>query len=232
MQRLPQDGDLPNRLAQAENCQKWAWLYDNARNHARSGDESATAVALRQLWEKAPVFGDPSHIAPKGVTPPGKTRPLFRAQALVDEQALPGWLRTASSAYADPSWSEESASQPVISRDQHLTLTVLTGMEPNRVYIISKVPFTIGRSRDADLFVEDLAVSKLHTSIFLDDQDIYCVRDENSANGTNVNGKRISQQRLHVGDVINSGQFEVRVGVGDGDDQAAKGRNIFRIFTN
>ncbi|HEV2460826.1 MAG TPA: FHA domain-containing protein, partial [Ktedonobacterales bacterium] len=61
------------------------------------------------------------------------------------------------------------------------------------------------RSRDSDIFLEDLAVSRLHTTINRESSG-YVLRDEGSANGTYVNGKRITEQPLEEGDEIQVGQ--------------------------
>jgi pSer/pThr/pTyr-binding forkhead associated (FHA) protein len=52
-----------------------------------------------------------------------------------------------------------------------------------RIYELRKDRTTIGRSRDSDIFLDDLAVSRLHLVIFRDDQGRYVLHDENSANG-------------------------------------------------
>ena len=39
------------------------------------------------------------------------------------------------------------------------------GKEPGRVYEIRKDTLSIGRSRESDIFLEDLAVSRLHAYI-------------------------------------------------------------------
>jgi pSer/pThr/pTyr-binding forkhead associated (FHA) protein len=65
---------------------------------------------------------------------------------------------------------------------------------------------TIGRSRDSDIFLEDLAVSRLHATIYRDEMGGYLLRDENSANGTSVNGQRVSEVPLQEGDEIQLGQ--------------------------
>lgn len=65
---------------------------------------------------------------------------------------------------------------------------------------------TIGRSRDSDIFLEDLAVSRLHATIYRADNGQYVVRDENSANGTTVNGQRIGEHVLEESDEIGVGQ--------------------------
>jgi pSer/pThr/pTyr-binding forkhead associated (FHA) protein len=65
---------------------------------------------------------------------------------------------------------------------------------------------TIGRSRESDIFLEDLAVSRLHATIYRDEMGGYLLRDENSANGTSVNGQRVTETALQEGDEIQLGQ--------------------------
>ena len=73
---LPDDEDAVDRLPLAEDCHKHSWLYDNVRAFVQSGNEAAARVALAQLWEKAPYFGDPENIAPNGIKPPMIRRQL------------------------------------------------------------------------------------------------------------------------------------------------------------
>ncbi len=86
------------------------------------------------------------------------------------------------------------------------TLVVRQGKEPGRAYELRKERTTIGRSRESDIFLEDLAVSRLHSTINRDDMGRYYLRDENSANGTVLNGQRVSEQELQEGDEIQVGQ--------------------------
>lgn len=86
------------------------------------------------------------------------------------------------------------------------TLVIRQGKEPGRVYELRKERTTIGRSRESDIFLEDLAVSRLHSTINRDESGHYYLRDENSANGTVLNGQRVSEQELHEGDEIQVGQ--------------------------
>src|SRR5579885_1610184 len=73
-------------------------------------------------------------------------------------------------------------------------------------YEMRKEQIKIGRSRESDIFLEDLAVSRLHATIYRDEMGAYQLRDENSANGTSVNGQRISECTLQEGDEIQLGQ--------------------------
>jgi hypothetical protein len=85
-------------------------------------------------------------------------------------------------------------------------IVVRQGREPGRIFEMRKDRMTIGRSRESDIFLEDLAVSRLHTTISRDGQGQYVIRDESSANGTYVNGQKITEQVLAEGDEIQVGQ--------------------------
>ena len=83
------------------------------------------------------------------------------------------------------------------------------GKEPGRVYTINKDSLSIGRSRESDIFLEDLAVSRLHASIINMGNGNYALRDEGSANGTKVNGQTVNKYQpfpLNEGDKIQLGQ--------------------------
>lgn len=110
--------------------------------------------------------------------------------------------------YGNNAYAEEQRTQ--VGRPSSLQtepkLVVSEGKEPGRAYEIRKDRITIGRSRDSDIFLEDLAVSRTHTSINRQPNGQYLLRDENSANGTVVNGQRVSDQVLEDGDKIQVGQ--------------------------
>jgi pSer/pThr/pTyr-binding forkhead associated (FHA) protein len=64
---------------------------------------------------------------------------------------------------------------------------------------------TIGRSRECDIFLEDLAVSRLHATIHQLPDGGFEIEDHRSASGTFVNGLRITRYRLLEGDVVQIG---------------------------
>jgi pSer/pThr/pTyr-binding forkhead associated (FHA) protein len=83
------------------------------------------------------------------------------------------------------------------------------GKEPGRIYEIKKDALSIGRSRESDIFLEDLAVSRLHASIVSIGNGDYALKDEGSANGTKVNGQLVNKYQtfpLKEGDKIQLGQ--------------------------
>ncbi len=64
---------------------------------------------------------------------------------------------------------------------------------------------TIGRSRECDIFLEDLAVSRLHATIHQLPDGGFEIEDHRSATGTFVNGLSITRYRLLEGDNVQIG---------------------------
>ena len=86
---------------------------------------------------------------------------------------------------------------------------VKEGKEPGKIYEIRKESLSIGRSRESDIFLEDLAVSRLHASIVNMGNGTYSLKDEGSANGTKVNDQLVDKFKTHPlqeGDQIQLGQ--------------------------
>lgn len=65
--------------------------------------------------------------------------------------------------------------------------------------IVLKDEITFGRTDLADMVLPDSGLSRLNTSIFRDGDNIFVV-DENSTNGTFVNGKQVSEQPYKLND--------------------------------
>lgn len=72
-------------------------------------------------------------------------------------------------------------------------------------YELRETETTIGRSRECDIFLEDLAVSRLHATLRLLTDGNYEIEDRRSATGTFVNGLRITRYRLIEGDTVQIG---------------------------
>ncbi|MHB8600657.1 MAG: FHA domain-containing protein [Ktedonobacteraceae bacterium] len=72
-------------------------------------------------------------------------------------------------------------------------------------------PMTIGRSRDCSIFLEDLAVSRLHVNIRQLSDTTYELEDHRSATGTFVNGLRVKRCLLNDGDVLQIGSNKLVV---------------------
>ncbi len=77
----------------------------------------------------------------------------------------------------------------------------------------------VGRSKDADLTVDDSSVSRRHARFYRAD-DVWFVEDLGSRNGTELNGRRVAgAERVGSGDVVAVGS--VRLRIGDGPDASS-----------
>src|SRR5450830_1630558 len=65
-----------------------------------------------------------------------------------------------------------------------------------------------GRSPDADIFLDDVTVSRKHVE-FVREGDGFVVRDVGSLNGTYVNRDRIERAPLKAGDEVQIGKFRM-----------------------
>lgn len=68
---------------------------------------------------------------------------------------------------------------------------------------------TIGRTLDSTLRLEGYEVSRLHARLLVNNNQCEII-DENSKNGTFINGKRIKFSYLHNGDAIQIGKFNLQ----------------------
>ncbi|MBN1515469.1 FHA domain-containing protein [Candidatus Sumerlaeota bacterium] len=79
----------------------------------------------------------------------------------------------------------------------------------HKEYVLEQDVITIGRSRDNDIVIENLNVSRSHARIRVEGGK-YILTDLNSSNGTLVNGERVTKTELSEGDVISVGRVEFR----------------------
>lgn len=87
-------------------------------------------------------------------------------------------------------------------------LYVIEGREQGRVFAIKK-SLDIGRRPDNDIVLEDMEISRCHAFIHVDNAKNYVLKDNNSANGTVVNGQYLAQGQEYIlkeGDQIQLGQ--------------------------
>ena len=67
---------------------------------------------------------------------------------------------------------------------------------------------TAGRSTEADIFLDDVTVSRRHAE-FVREGQMFWVRDVGSLNGTYVNRERIDHVVLRPGDEVQIGKFRM-----------------------
>ena len=150
--------------------------------------------------------GWPANIAQPSTTPPGGNQPVPSSSW----PPSPGYGQSpfdnpdADRTMLRPSGAGSSPSQTGLGY-----VRIEEGKEPGRIYEVRKESLSIGRSRESDIFLEDLAVSRLHASIVSMGPGNYALRDEGSANGTKVNGQTVNKYQpypLQEGDKIQLGQ--------------------------
>lgn len=94
-----------------------------------------------------------------------------------------------------------------------MRLVIVTGPEAGRQSDVPQEGATLGRSRVADIHLEDGLLSRLHCRFFY--APAPSVQDLGSSNGTLLNGVALGTepQVLHEGDVVSVGDTAVRVSV-------------------
>lgn len=87
-------------------------------------------------------------------------------------------------------------------------------------YAIEKDVVSIGRAKDNDIVVENLSVSRNHARIRLENGR-YSLVDLNSANGSFINGTKITQAELNSDDIISIGKHKLHFVLGAHEGGAA-----------
>lgn len=94
------------------------------------------------------------------------------------------------------------------------TLAVRSGGPPGAVFALDRAEVTIGREPSADVFLDDVTVSRNHAVVTSGPGGI-ALRDLGSLNGTYVNRRRIEgEERLEDGDELQIGKFRLTFLIG------------------
>jgi hypothetical protein len=91
-----------------------------------------------------------------------------------------------------------------IFRSDYPSLVIIAGSLPNQNWLLTKSTTVIGRNETCDIIIPVSQVSREHITVFQKAAK-YFVRDENSSNGTWVNGSKLevgAQKELRDGDEI------------------------------
>ncbi len=89
------------------------------------------------------------------------------------------------------------------------------------VFDINRSRVVVGRTAPAEVLLEDDSISRRHAELYKTGSMV-SVRDLNSANGTFINGERVTESPLSPGDVLRFGVVELSYS-GPGQPQAGKG---------
>ncbi|MEU1973394.1 FHA domain-containing protein [Microbacterium sp. NPDC019599] len=115
---------------------------------------------------------------------------------------------------ADLSTAELEAIDALPSRSA--ILLVRSGPTAGARYLLDTDVTTVGRHPEADIFFDDVTVSRRHAEITRDASTFQIV-DQRSLNGTYVNGERVDRARLVNGSEVRIGKFRLNFFVSPSD---------------
>jgi hypothetical protein len=140
-------------------------------------------------------------IATRMVQPEGKRGPSLDEPA---SQVEPGATMIYKAAAPQPT---EAASPTELGvEDETWTLTM-----NGKTRALTGTKVVLGRSKDADVQVEDPNVSRRHAELRLEGSGWWIV-DLESTNGTDLNGKRVQRSKLDEGDTLTLGGTDLVFG--------------------
>ncbi len=174
--------------------------------------EFGIATRVAQPGDGVPLLPEPAAeplarvsiplAAPPAPAPPIAAPPVPAAAAVPEPSA--------TMVYSPRDAVGEVADAPPVPSEPELPRATLT--IEGKAHPIRSRTVVIGRSRECDVHVKDGNASRRHAEIVLEG-DTYLVVDLGSTNGTDLNGRRISRERLGDGDRITIGGTDIVFGL-------------------
>ncbi|WP_402465343.1 FHA domain-containing protein [Isoptericola aurantiacus] len=107
-----------------------------------------------------------------------------------------------------PLTAEEAAAVSALPRHSALLVVQYGSGAVGERFLLDSDRTVAGRSEHADVFLDDVTVSRKHAE-FVRDGERFVVRDIGSLNGTYVNRDRIDAAELVTGDEVQIGKFRM-----------------------
>ena len=101
-------------------------------------------------------------------------------------------------------------------------LLVLSGAFAGARYLLDTAVTTIGRHPEADIFFDDVTVSRRHAEV-IRTGTAFEIIDQRSLNGTYVNGERVDRSELRNGYELRVGKFRLNFFASPADLAQANG---------
>jgi hypothetical protein len=121
-----------------------------------------------------------------------------------DEEPAEGVAPGATMIYKPRTQPTEAASLEELGVDRSVAVLSWSGQRR----VLDKKRSVLGRSRDADVQIEDPNVSRRHAEV-VQEGSAYWVIDLGSTNGTEVNGRRVQRAKLDEGSSFTIGETTV-----------------------
>jgi diguanylate cyclase (GGDEF)-like protein len=174
--------------------------------------------------ETVPIdLGAQTHPPPRiGIRPMSGSDPppqTVRYSTPVEE----GWLGEETSLTRA---TEKTQAAPAAIIHDRATLTVITGLNAGQVFALDAFEHVIGRGTEADLWLEDPAISRKHARIARRPDGRFMVEDMGSTNGTFVGGRKVEGRcDLQTGDRVQVGpNLMLRFSITDDAEQELQRR--------
>src|SRR6266581_1223684 len=219
----------PGQQSQQQGVPAWGTQSGTSGSPQQGPTSFGSSGSSGPAWGQSPQPADPwgtpaaqPQAAQQGSWPQSFQQPSSAPFAAGNNPATPPWQQQGPSSMGGPGGPAMAQQEPTYGGEADRTIVrntgpqgrlgvvrVEEGKEPGRVYEVRKDALSIGRSRESDIFLEDLAVSRLHASIVNMGNGNYGLKDEGSANGTKVNGQLVAKYQtypLQEGDKIQLGQ--------------------------
>jgi diguanylate cyclase (GGDEF)-like protein len=132
--------------------------------------------------------------------------PFFEGALMQTSQPprRPSFIEEAELSDDAPSTQSKIAAPVSIAGGERALLVMLSGLNAGQVFALDRDETVIGRSRSADIRVDDGGVSRKNTRIVRSGAGFF-VEDLGSRNGTFKNGERIHRSQLSSGDRVHIG---------------------------
>lgn len=126
----------------------------------------------------------------------------------VADESRPGQATTASIDVAELDPVHDLPVLPTLAAGTGM-LVVVRGPNAGSRYLLDRDITTAGRHPDAEIFLDDVTVSRRHAEFVREEDGRLRVRDLGSLNGSYVNGTRVDDRSLATGDEVQIGRFKL-----------------------
>lgn len=208
-QRVPPGGELLLRDGDMIQIGTHRILFREKATAARFAREPVDAPRSQPVTPSSVPM--PAHLCPFCGTPKDAVGNC-QCSVIGALVGMPDWAQTVPGAYSGVSRYPASGGQDIAAAGG-ATMPRLVGVEgpyAGQVFLLNNPVTFLGREPDRDIVLSaDTTVSRNHARL-VNEQGQFVLYDNGSANGTFVNGLRISMQVLAPGDLVQFGASKFR----------------------
>ena len=107
-----------------------------------------------------------------------------------------------------------------------MRLTVMQKGKKVNEFKFANGPIYIGRQMGSQVFLPDRSISRQHAVIYTSNDGSWIAEDLDSANKTYLNKHAIHRSQIKDGDTLNIGDFNIKIKIGEGEDEKKSHNSI------